>query len=329
MSSYSSTVTWDTIRSLTNPKVSKKIADNVTSKIPLLYFLDKQGNKELENGGDSYQLHILKELQTAQPYTGMTTFSDSEADPVTICEYHRKQLQQPIVVTGTKLLKNSGSNPEAIIDYATTLAESAEEGMKNTLAGSTYGIFSALTETDLGVTGLQNLVSSTPTTGTTGSLSRSTNMFWRNQTADITTNFQTSGLNAFRELFFECVRGDEAPDIGIITQAMYQNLHRSLTSTIHYNQPTPNTASGDLAFQHIYFQGVPIMFDSNVPANSGYFLNLKYLKLLVHADRDMAIRDFITPANGDYMIGRILWAGNLVASNLARQGVFTGSGDTF
>lgn len=52
------------------------------------------------------------------------------------------------------------------------------------------------------------------------------------------------------------------------------------------------------------------------------------MKLLVHRDRDMSIRDFITPTNEDSIVGRLYWAGNLVSNNLARQGILQGSLDT-
>lgn len=326
MASLSITDSFNTIRSITHPLVAKKIADNITNKIPLLYLLNKMGNKEYESGGFDYRVPVFKELQSVQRYTGATVLSTNEADPVTSAQYVRKQLTVPIFATGTKMLQNTGSSPETIINYLTVLIETAEESLKN---GMDSDIFSANTETDLGITGLQNIVSTTPTTGVAGGLDRSVYTFWQNQTAAITTNFSTNGLNAFRSLFFSCLRGDEFPTFGIITQSMYINLHRSLTSTIQYNQPSPKTAYGDLAFEHIYFQGMPIMFGTNVPVNSGFFLNCKYLSFMVAKDRDFTIREFITPDNQDAMVARIYWAGNLICSNLSRQGVLTGSGDTY
>lgn len=329
MSFLSTTFNWDTIGSITNPLISKKVADNITTQIPLIYLLDKMGNKEYESGGLQYNLPVFKELQNAQAYTALTTLTYADTDPVTSAIYNRKQLTVPVTLTGTKLLQNSGNDDTAIINYLEVIIEAAQESMKSAMDGSTYGVMSNNSESDLGITGLQNLVSQTPTTGTTGSLSRSTYSWWQNQTAAITTNFSTNGLVAFRQLFVSCVRGNEVPTVCITTQSMWINLHRSLTSTIQYNLPTPNTMSGDLGFQHIYFQGVPVMFGSNVPANTGWMLNLKYLKFLVHQDRDMVFRDFISPTDQDALVGRLYWAGNLVASNLARQGVFTGSGDTY
>ena len=329
MSYLSTTVNWDTIRSITHPKVSQKIADNITGKIPLLYFLDRMGNKEYEEGGFNYMLPVFKELSTAQFYNGQTVLSSNEADPFTTAIYERKQVSVPIVATGTKMLQNSGSNPEAIVNYMTAIVEAAEESMKNAMAGSANGVFSSNGESDLGITGLQNIVSTTPSSGTTGGLDRSTYTFWQNQYTTSATNFSTSGRSAFDTAFYSCVRGDESPTIIVTTQAAYINLNRVLTGTVQYNQPSPKVAYGDLSFEHIYWHGVPVMFDSNCPANSAYFLNLKYLKLMVHKERDMVFRDWITPNDQDSLVARMYWAGNLVCSNVSRQGLVGATIDTY
>jgi len=327
----STTVNWDSIRTLTNPKVAEKIADNITARIPLFYFLNKMGNKENEQGGYNYMLPVFKELQTAQAYTGNTVLNALEADPVTTAIYERKQITVPIVITGTKMLQNSGSNPEAIVDYLAVMIETAEESLKDGLSNQTNGIFSANGEADLGLTGLQNIVADSTTAGTVGGLSRATYTFWRQQSDTVATGFRTDGLASMNNLFYQCVRGDESPTVIIMTRATYINLAASLTyqtnTAAQFNTQGPMT-KGDMAFEHIYWHGVPCMFDDYCPTNRAYFLNLKYMKLLVNGERDISMRDFITPADQDSLVGRIYWAGNLVCSNLSRQGVLQGLPDT-
>ena len=307
MSYLSTTVAWDTIRSITHPKVAQKIADNITGKIPLLYFLNRMGNKEMENGGVNYMLPVFKELASAQFYTGLTSLSSNEADPFTTAIFERKQVTVPVVASGTKMLQNSGNNPEAIINYMAAIVEAAEESMKSALAGSANGIFSTNTESDVGITGLQNIVSDTPTTTVSGGLDPATYSFWRNYQGACATNFSTSGRSSFDTAFYSCVRGDESPTIVVTTQAAYINLNTVLTGTISFNQNNvaPKVNYGDLAFEHIYWHGVPVMFDSYCPANHAYFLNLKYLKFMVHGERDLSFRDWITPGDQDALVARM------------------------
>ena len=325
----SNTVNWDTIRSITHPKVSKKIADNITQKIPLLYFLNKMGNKEYESGGTNYVLPVMKSLPTGQSYKGNIVLDTVEADPTTVATYERKLLTVPVVATGTKMLQNSGNNPEAIVNYLAHIVENAEEGMKDTMAGTTDGIMSTNTESDTGITGLRNMLTDSTTTGTTGGLSRATYSFWRHNSDSVATGWNTDGMQSMRSLFFACVRGDESPSIIIMTQASYINFDRFLTGTVSYNTPSPKVAFNDYGAEMLYFRGVPVIFDYYMTAQRALMLNLKYLKLLVHRDRDMVIRDWITPTNQDSIVARIYWAGNLVCNNLARQGILQGLPDTW
>ena len=174
MATPSTTVTLNTINSITHPKVAQKIADNITGKIPLLYFLNRIGHKEHENGGTEYRIPVFKELTSGQWYIGTTALTSPDTDHVTTAIYQRKQLTIPITLTGTKLLQNSGGGEEAVINYIAAQLEMAEESMKAALAGSANGIFSSNGESDTGCTGLQNIITDSTTTGTVGGLSRAT-----------------------------------------------------------------------------------------------------------------------------------------------------------
>lgn len=318
----------NTINSLTLPLISKKIADNITARIPLFYFLNKIGHKEYEGGGIEYRLPIFKELATAQAYTGTTTLTNQERDAVTSASYQRKQISLDITLSGTKLLQNSGNDPTAVVNYIASQIEMAEESIKDSLAGSSIGVLSAQGDSDLGITGLQTYLPTSTSTGTVGGLSRATYSFWRHKSDSVSTGFGTDGLTSMRNLLLNVSRGSESPTVGLLTLTAYGLLLKALSGTITYNTPSPNTKFGDCGFENVNFFGTPIIYDDGMPANTGYMLNLKYMKLLVHRDRDMSIRDFITPTNEDSITGRLYWAGNLVCNNLARQGLLTGSVDT-
>ena len=170
-----SNLSLNTINTLTHPKVAQKIADNITARIPLLHFLNKMGHKEYEHGGRQYWLPVFKELQTGTAYTGATVFGDTvEADPTSSAIYERKHLTWAITVSGTNLLKNSGTDDTAIVNYLETLVETAQESAKNDMAGTSIGIMSNQTDSDLGITGLQTYLPVSTTTGTVGTLSRAT-----------------------------------------------------------------------------------------------------------------------------------------------------------
>ena len=329
MANPSLSVELNTINSLTNPLIAQKIADNITGRIPLFHFLNKIGHKEFENGGTDYRFPVFKELPNATVYSGLTSFVNTEKDLVSTALLYRKLFTQDITLSGEKLLQNSGDDQTAVVNYITAQVEMAEESMKNTLAGSTYGIFSSQADSDLGITGLQTMLPDSTSTGTYAGLSRATYSYWRHNSDTVSTGFDTDGLVSLTALRLACQRGDEAPTVIIMTRTSYANFIRELTGTLTYNQPSPKTQFMEYGAEHINFGGAIVIFDDGVPENRAYVLNLKYLKLLVHSKRDMAIRDFITPSNQDAIIGRMYWAGNLVCNNLARQGILQGLPDTW
>lgn len=263
----------NTINSLTLPLISKKIADNITGRIPLWYFINKIGHKEYENGGIEYRLPILTALASAQAYSGNTTLTNSERSDVLTAIYQRKQISLDITLSGTKLLQNSGGDPTAVINYVAAQIEIAEEAMKNSLAGSTIGIMSSQADGDLGITGLRTFLTDSNSTGTVGTLSRATYSVWRHQSDSVTTGFATDGLQSMRTLLLAVSRGDESPTVGILTRTAYGLLLKALTGTIQYNGPSPATKFGDIGFEHVNFFGTPVLFDDGNPDARGYFLN--------------------------------------------------------
>ena len=72
------------------------------------------------------------------------------------------------------------------------------------------------------------------------------------------------------------------------------------------------------------------MFDDDgCPADRGYFLNLaKYIRLIVRTGRNAEIGDFVKGRDKDDLVTHVLWAGNLITTNLARGGVLL-NGDTY
>ena len=193
------------------------------------------------------------------------------------------------------------------------------------LSGSTVGVFTASADGDTTVTGLPSLVSSTPTTGTIGNISR-TNVFWQNQSANVSSDFSANGYTTMRSLYLLCSRGDEVPDTIVLTRAAFANFLNNATNTFRLNEPLSRQAVDEgmveMGFPHAMFHGAVVIFDDGVPANQGYFLNLrkKYTQLVVQEDRSFAIKGLISPADRDALTGHAIWAGNQCVTSMPRQG---------
>jgi len=75
---------------------------------------------------------------------------------------------------------------------------------------------------------------------------------------------------------------------------------------------------------NLTFKGVPVIFDRSCTSGYIYFLNSKYLNLVVHSDADFSTGPFITPENQDVSTAMILFQGNLTTNNRRKLAVITG-----
>jgi len=299
--------------------------DNVSSRTALLYRLKDMGAIIKTGGKPHLRFNILKELPTAVGYSDLDTLTPVRGDPVTSCIFEWKQVAVPVQVSGLDMIKTPEGNE---IDLIELFMQSAEIAMRDAIGGSTLGIFSDASETDLRrITGLQNMLTSSTTTGTVGGLSRATLPTWRHQSANVSSDFSANGLARMRTLYRQCSRFDETPDTIVLTGSAMDNFETALTSTFQVNLPLMGIGAGDQAmidagFGNIRYKGALIFADDGCPANYGYFLNVaKYYRLFVREGRDAEIGDFVKSQNKDDLVTYVLWAGNGAMTNLGRNGV--------
>lgn len=309
--------------------VQDVIFDNISARTALLFRMREMGAIIPIGGAPHLRFTILKELPTTTGYTDLDPIEPVRPNPYTSCVYEWKQLQCPIEVSGRDMIITDDSD-EAIENLLTGFLEAAEISMRDAIGGSTVGIFSDADESDLTrITGLQNFFTSSTTTGTVGQLSRATLTAWRHQSANVSSDFSANGLARFRTLYRQCGRHDEQVDTIVLNGSTMDNYENALTSTFQVNMPlTGSEGMLDAGFQNIRYKNAVVFPDDSVPANYGYFLNLaKYIRLYVRRGREAEIGDFVKATNKDALSTHVLWAGNMVTTNLARGGVLL-NGDT-
>lgn len=304
------------------------MADNVTARIPYLLALNAMGRKELWDGAAQLHFNIFKELSAAEFYTDLGAVQTTRPSNFTRAAYEWKQAQSPVTLSGLDMLKNSGE--AAIVNLIKARIEAGVLSLANTLGGSATGVFSNLTESSLtGLTGLQALVSNTPTAGTVGSIAR-TNSFWQNQRDAISTNWSTDGLVSLQSLWYQCSFGSDVPDLIVFNRSYFTNYERSLTATLSYNLPSAAKQDMlDLGLPNaINYKGATMIYDDGVPANRGYLLNSKYLRFIVHRDRDFELSEFVVETGTDGIYSHIWFAGEQIADGMRYHGLLA-DGDTY
>ena len=304
--------------------------DNVTTRTSLLFRMKEMGAIQNMGGREHLRFNIVKELPDTSAYTDLDTLTPSRADPATSAVYEWKQLSTPIQMSGLDMIK-TGQNAEP--QLLKMFIEASELSMRDGIGGNSIGIYSDAGESDLTkISGLQNMLTTSTTTGTVGQLSRATTTAWRHVAVDVSNDFSVNGLIQLRSLYRQTGRFDETVDSIVVTGSTMDNYERDLTSTFQVNLPLsgpPEQKMIDAGFANVRYKNALVFNDDGVPANKGYALNLaKSVRLIVREGRNAEIGDFVKSRDKDDLVAYILWAGNLITTQLRNNGLLENA-DTY
>ena len=109
--------------------------------------------------------------------------------------------------------------------------------------------------------------------------------------------------------------GMDAPSV--IT--MDENCYRKFWALAEADKSLMNVMQGAMGLTGLSFNGIPIIKDRAHPANMIFFINEKYLELVIHAEKNFVVRPFQEPVDQDVMTSKVLVGMNLVSSNCRRQ----------
>lgn len=303
------------------------IADNVTKNNALLTRLRERGKYRPISGGST----ILQELSyqannTAMYYSGAEVLNISPSDVLSSAQYPIKQAAVAVTINGLEMLQNSGE--EQIIDLFDARLDVAEASIENLIA---TGVYSDGTGSNgKQITGLQAMVVASPSTGVVGGIDRATWSFWRNQTFDFSSDLGVSASasniqTGFNQLYAKTSRSSDVVDLILLDNNFWGFFMSSIQNIQRFNG---SSKMADLGFVASKYMNADVVLDGgiggNIPTNTGYFLNSKYLFFRPHTDRNfVAIGDERMSTNQDAIVRLIGWAGNMTASGLQFQGIMS------
>ena len=322
-----------------------KLADNFTRNNVVYNQMSRAGRIRPFDGGRT----IVQELayannSTYKRYSGYEVVNIQPSDVFSAAEYPIRQAAVAVSISGLEMLQNSGK--EAIIPLLRSRIENAEGTAEN---GMAYDMFSNGSITGQ-ITGLQALISTTPTSGTVGGIDRATWAFWQNQKysalSDGGAAISAANIQRYMNtLAMRLIRGVDGPDCIFADNTSYQTYLESLQAIQRITTAT-NAAAGftSLAYNGVGreipvylaggYQGATTDGDTfgaagigavgGPPASTMYFCNFKYLYYRPHRDRNWVPLDPDRySVNQDAMVKLIGWAGNMTLSNAFLQGVLT------
>jgi hypothetical protein len=311
------------ITSTTIDSRSRKIADNVTRNNGVLAYARKRGNVKTFSGGEQIvQEFSFAENGNAGWYSGYDLLPVAAQDVISGAKFAIKQLAVPVLISGLEQLQNNGR--ERMIDLLEARLEVAENSMANQMSLAIYGDGTGSGGKTL--TGLGSGVPADPTTGTYGGIDRAVWPFWRSQLHAPGAVTAATIQKEMNTAWAKTARGTDVTDV-----IVYDNLLWTLYMTSLQNiQRFVDVKEAVLGFPSVKFMTADVVLDGGIggfqAASVGHFLNMKYIFLRPHAERDFVSLDpnkrYAT--NQDAVVSIMAWAGNICSNGAQFQLYFKG-----
>lgn len=304
------------LNSLSRRYIKPVIYDQFYRSNVVFFRLNARNKKKLQGGTQiEVPLHF-QGLAAGGAYQGYDVMDMVPSDTIKNGAWDWKQYYTPVVIDGLTLIK--ADSPEAVVNLLSAYFEIARQDMANNLGTGLWSDGSNAKQID----GLKGAVDDSTVLATYGGLLRSANTWWKSQFDAATA---TLTLASMQTMFGNCTEGGRHPTIIVVTQANY-NRYVALSVGGQAFPVQPGGHDEILAqngFTNVLYNNVPLLVDSKVPANHLFFLNEDYMDLYVNSTVDFYMKEFKEPVNQDVYATSILWAGNLIIENCARQGKMT------
>ncbi len=310
---------FNTLTATTLENYKKTLTDNIFTANPLFYWLKEKDKMKTDNrGGSKIVVPLMYGANnTAKSYSGYDLIDIIPQDGLSAAEYEWKQYAVGISISGREEFLNSGEG--RLISLLESKIKQAELSLIDLFAADLFKASALVGATDL--VSIRQMISSDGA-GTVGNIVSGTHTWWR--------NYFTSGAAAVTpwdnviprtfDVLLNTAKGNDRCDIGIMPSAVFLGLESVLTRTINFVPGLQDKKAVDVGYDNYRIKGCTIMYDENCPPATAYFLNTRYIQLVTGAGKDFVSTPWIKPDNGDYKTSMILWYGNLVCSNRARQG---------
>ena len=310
------TTTWYDVRN--------SLATDIWDITPLLDILNSKGKiKSKIPNGRYFEIPIAyaKADQNQKWFGRGDTFGSEEKELWTTLQYHRKNFGDSIVRYWADEMMQKGE--AQILNYASNLLENHMETMKSTLATSLWSENPAGNE----INSLPTLITTDPTSGTVGGLTRSANEYVQNLVYNMDgKSLATELIPTMRTFYNNCSmkrgKGRTTPDIILTTQAIYEE-YEDQAIALGQIQLANNkgTARADLGLGGLSYKGAEMYWDPECPEGQMYFLNSDTIEFVYDPDAYMEMTDWKKRHNSLDKYAQVVTVCNLVFNNFQKNGV--------
>ena len=271
-----------------------------------------------KSGGDFIACPVeYGENPTVGSYSDLDPLPTNRADVFDRYEAQWKEHAGVYVISDLESDRNDGDGQ--VFD----LRSAKLTNLKNSIRGDLNEMFFAdgTGNSSKDLNGLQNIASTSPTSGTFQGIDRATYTWARNQQtsgAQTTSAFDNlrAAMRSIYNLSSNGISGDH-PTFAVTTRTVFEGFEGLLLA----NERFTSKGTGEGAFETLKFKGAQISYDNDCLSGALYFLNPKFLKLYYKTGAWMKAHPAIRPANQTADIVAIRTMAQLVALNPRRLGV--------
>jgi hypothetical protein len=327
--------------------------DNIFKDSAFLAAMRMMDAIQMQNGGERIRAPLMYGTNsTVKSYEGYETLDTTPQDGMTTAFYEWKEIGGTISISRKEERQNSGE--AAILSLLSSKVKQCEmtgretlnrQILQGTLSSTTFIPGNDAKDLNPLFWFLRKDNTADPTAGgDVGNISAS-EAWWRPVTAvfdstsldtgnDFAVNVSTyKGLVAgLRRLYNHCSRGSGgSPNLAVLEQVTYETYENALDEKVRYT----NTKLADMGFDNIKLRGATCVWDEVMPSvdtgetdessvtftGSVAMLNTEFYKLIIDSETDFVTTPFVTPENQTAKTAKLLFMGNVVASNLRKLGV--------
>lgn len=299
--------------------VKTKPEDQIHDDYWLLNRFSKGDGFKGLSGGDFITGPIeYAENTSVDSYSDTDPISTTRVDVFDRFEYPWKEYAGSVVISDLEKDRNSGEGQ--VFPLLPAKLDNLRKSFRSTLNTDMFSSGTGNGGKDMN--GLGNLVSTTPTSGSFGGISRDFT-FWRNQqTSGAKTTSAFDNLRAaMRTTYNDCSNGvaDQHPTFCVTTQTVFEGYEGLLIA----NERFTSKESGEGGFMNevLKFKGAKIAYDNDCGSGLLYLLNPRFLKLIYKRGSWMKALPAVRPANQTLEVMLIRTMCQLIATNPRRLGV--------
>lgn len=300
--------------------VNQDPVDNIFVRHALLEQLRSNGSFEKQNGRAIF--HIL-EYATNSTVKWMSEYETLSVTPQTTfdqAEFAWKLIGGDVPMSEfEKAITAAGAGK---FDLMAKKIDNLKSTIEETVNTACFADGTGTSSKEIG--GLQEIVQTTPSTGTTGGISRDSFSFWRNQQQTGTkTSTAYDNLRSHLGLVYDnCSNGvgKENPTFVVTSSTIFNAYHNLLLANERYAR----TGTGDKGIsgfkqQSVMFRDIPVFYDSACTSDSAYVLNNRNLHLVY----SVWMKGFpaVQPSDQFADVFKVLCILNMTSDNLRRLGV--------